>query len=472
MRRLWRWFGLTAALGVGTAALVFADRPSLLVSCTRSSLCSGAVVMQFEEASDYPRRPLLLEPEGANVSPIGAGSQKLNNYAVQFTGSNFLWSQSGGVFPGSWFTIAMWVYPTTAGSSGQAQTLVSEDGDNQSGNTLDLYNAAGAGIAPRIRIRDGIDPKNGPTISATWGSNISLNSWHLIVARLRPKTFISNGELSVQVDNGTPVTSAVSVATWGGGGRLFVGKTNTRGSENYYTGYMDQLAIAGIRWTDQETGLYWNAGAGLQYPFITGNTAYSTPTSHWRFDRLTPRILDDAAGFNDASVAGGNVALGTGGPFGYSADFTAGYVSAASANFDPSSLSPTLWLKADTIGGLSDGGAIGTWADQSGNGRDFTQNTAGAKPTYKTGILNGLPVVRFDGTTDYMTGPALSQVVTTSAHTIFTVFVKNAAGNSFVQVLPARRAGRVSAFISLPARHFDRATTAGPSPQTPLAQAS
>ena len=56
-----------------------------------------------------------------------------------------------------------------------------------------------------------------------------------------------------------------------------------------------------------------------------------------------------------------------------------------------------LWLKADAITGLSDGDAIGTWADSSGNGRNATQATAGAKPAYKTGIVNGQPVVRFDG---------------------------------------------------------------------------
>jgi hypothetical protein len=68
-----------------------------------------------------------------------------------------------------------------------------------------------------------------------------------------------------------------------------------------------------------------------------------------------------------------------------------------------------LWLKADGIGGLSDGDPVGTWADSSGNGRDATQGTAGAKPTYKTGIQNGLPIVRFDGgdflsLPDFLTG--------------------------------------------------------------------
>jgi hypothetical protein len=60
-----------------------------------------------------------------------------------------------------------------------------------------------------------------------------------------------------------------------------------------------------------------------------------------------------------------------------------------------------LWLKADTLV-LSDNDPVATWTDSSGNGNDVTQGTAGTRPLYKTAIQNGLPVVRFDGTDDYM----------------------------------------------------------------------
>jgi hypothetical protein len=66
---------------------------------------------------------------------------------------------------------------------------------------------------------------------------------------------------------------------------------------------------------------------------------------------------------------------------------------------------PDLWLKADSLG-LSDGDAVGTWTDSSGNGYDATQATGSAKPTYKTNItLAGKPVVRFDGG-DYLASSA------------------------------------------------------------------
>jgi hypothetical protein len=60
------------------------------------------------------------------------------------------------------------------------------------------------------------------------------------------------------------------------------------------------------------------------------------------------------------------------------------------------------WYDASKITGLSDGAAVETWEDSSGNGNDVTQGTADERPTYQTSILNGLPVVRFDGIDDIL----------------------------------------------------------------------
>lgn len=46
------------------------------------------------------------------------------------------------------------------------------------------------------------------------------------------------------------------------------------------------------------------------------------------------------------------------------------------------------------ITGLSDGASVGTWIDVGGSGFDATE--ASAKPTYKTNIQNGNPIVRFN----------------------------------------------------------------------------
>jgi hypothetical protein len=66
------------------------------------------------------------------------------------------------------------------------------------------------------------------------------------------------------------------------------------------------------------------------------------------------------------------------------------------------------WLKADAITGLSDGDPVTTWEDAHTSNHDATQSTSASKPTYKTSILNSLPVLRCDGTDDYLVLPDAS----------------------------------------------------------------
>jgi lysophospholipase L1-like esterase len=72
------------------------------------------------------------------------------------------------------------------------------------------------------------------------------------------------------------------------------------------------------------------------------------------------------------------------------------------ASFLPSDLSNLqLWLRADqgaTTDGTTpaaDNDLVQQWDDGSGNSRHATQPTSGLRPTYKTGIINGKPVLRF-----------------------------------------------------------------------------
>lgn len=61
------------------------------------------------------------------------------------------------------------------------------------------------------------------------------------------------------------------------------------------------------------------------------------------------------------------------------------------------------WYRADAIVGKSDGDAVSPWSDESGNARDSAQATSTKRPLYKTGRVNGLPSLLFDGTDDYLT---------------------------------------------------------------------
>jgi hypothetical protein len=67
-----------------------------------------------------------------------------------------------------------------------------------------------------------------------------------------------------------------------------------------------------------------------------------------------------------------------------------------------------LVLDSRFITGLSDGDAIETWSDRSRNGNNVTQGTIANRPTFKTSIQGGNPVVRFDGTSDFFINSTIS----------------------------------------------------------------
>jgi len=56
------------------------------------------------------------------------------------------------------------------------------------------------------------------------------------------------------------------------------------------------------------------------------------------------------------------------------------------------------WFKADAIAGLGNGASVAVWSDSSGHGLTAIQTAFSQRPTYVTGALNGLPVVRFNAT--------------------------------------------------------------------------
>lgn len=59
--------------------------------------------------------------------------------------------------------------------------------------------------------------------------------------------------------------------------------------------------------------------------------------------------------------------------------------------------SPLVYVAADLITGLADGAKVAQWTDAGPAHNNLLQATELYKPTYKTGIVNGLPIVRFAG---------------------------------------------------------------------------
>lgn len=95
---------------------------------------------------------------------------------------------------------------------------------------------------------------------------------------------------------------------------------------------------------------------------------------------------------------------------------------AAPGGFSPLDIAGLLyWFKADALA-LSDTDPVATWADSSGNGRDAVQATAGNRPTYRTSVLNGKPVVRFNGTTHSLATALFATEA--QPNTLFLVFAR------------------------------------------------
>ena len=86
-----------------------------------------------------------------------------------------------------------------------------------------------------------------------------------------------------------------------------------------------------------------------------------------------------------------------------------------------------LWLDATRIA-QADSTSVTTWSDQSGNGYDATQGGSAARPTFIASGLNGLPVVRFDGTDDRLSIPSSTATFKFLHSDVSTVFIVAKAG--------------------------------------------
>jgi hypothetical protein len=85
------------------------------------------------------------------------------------------------------------------------------------------------------------------------------------------------------------------------------------------------------------------------------------------------------------------------------------------------------WYDADALA-LSDGAAVSSWTDRSAAADHAVQATGSQQPTYKTAIVNGHAVLRFDGSDDFMQFAEILDSSGSTAH-FFVVAKSNAAGN-------------------------------------------
>lgn len=89
------------------------------------------------------------------------------------------------------------------------------------------------------------------------------------------------------------------------------------------------------------------------------------------------------------------------------------------------------WYATRRMSGFADGDPVGSFPDQSGNGRNLSAAGA-ARPTWKANQLRGRDALRFDGATSVMTGPALGPIAQPYTHF---VVVTNMVSTNDYQVL-------------------------------------
>lgn len=97
-----------------------------------------------------------------------------------------------------------------------------------------------------------------------------------------------------------------------------------------------------------------------------------------------------------------------------------------------------LWLRAD-LGLTLNGSAVTTWADQSGNGNDFTDGgSAARRPAYSATSFNSRPGITFDGSSDYLThatnytfGAATTIILVATPATSATAYILSGSGANF-----------------------------------------
>lgn len=116
-----------------------------------------------------------------------------------------------------------------------------------------------------------------------------------------------------------------------------------------------------------------------------------------------------------------------------------------------------LWIDAtnpallyQTSGGSlvsADGQSVDVAQDAGGLARCMRQSTSGDRPTYKTNIVNGLSVLRFDGADDFLTGSTTSAPGTVSTSLACSDLVTASAGTYIVALnVASARAAQANAY--------------------------
>jgi hypothetical protein len=97
-----------------------------------------------------------------------------------------------------------------------------------------------------------------------------------------------------------------------------------------------------------------------------------------------------------------------------------------------------VWLRAEDAG-VNDNDPVVQWQDQSGNDHHAAQGNSGEEPLYKPNVMNGKPVVRFNGSNSSLTLPSAADLGLQNSP--YEIFIVAKSQNSAIQFLAGGSVG-------------------------------
>ncbi len=93
-----------------------------------------------------------------------------------------------------------------------------------------------------------------------------------------------------------------------------------------------------------------------------------------------------------------------------------------------------LWLRADEgTSTTTDSTSVSTWYDVSGNLNNASQSTAVDEPLYRSSVINSKPVIRFNGSSSYLTLPTSTSLgIQNSDYEMFIVAKSSSSSTQFI----------------------------------------
>lgn len=274
--------------------------------------------------------------------------------------------------------------------------------DTISNSGIDGIQILHANVATLYTIKNCLIRGNGRTSTA--GDGIQVTAPDNVV--ITQNSIYDNAGLGINLTgNGNCLLEAalapsINSVTPMGGNQYLVNYTIpvANGAGTYKAEFFTNGPIAGIEgeyYVHTVSGL--STGVGLTTTITTNTGPAATPKTA----NLTMTFTRTGAACNGTSEFSNSLALDPQGP---------GCVSSGIA----------MWVRADKITGVAEGGNVSQWIDFSGNGRKAKQFTVAAQPKYRstTLLMNFNPVVQFDGSDDRLDFPDRVGITDTKVFTI------------------------------------------------------